>query len=152
MISNENLGGIMGAPVVGPEDDRIGTVGQVFVDPVTGAPNWVTVQTGLFGRHETFVPLDEATWDREMLHIPYEKSLVKDAPRIDTDEALEPQEEDELYRYYGLASVEPTGEQDASADTPDGGSSRLRRYTAPEEVPHDSDTGSEGSRRGRHRA
>ncbi|HEU4807802.1 MAG TPA: PRC-barrel domain-containing protein, partial [Homoserinimonas sp.] len=65
MIRNENLGSIMGAPVMGPDDDRIGTVGQIFVDPVTGSPNWVTVHTGLFGRHETFVPLDDATWDRE---------------------------------------------------------------------------------------
>jgi hypothetical protein len=104
MITNENLGSIMGAPVVGPDDGRIGTVGQVFVNPTTGSPNWVTVHTGLFGRHESFVPLEEADWDREVLRIPYEKALVKDAPRIDTDEALDPQREDELYRYYGLAS------------------------------------------------
>jgi hypothetical protein len=157
MISNENLGSIMGAPVVGPDDDRIGTVGQVFVDPTTGRPNWVTVHTGLFGRHETFVPLDEATWDREVLHVPYEKDLVKDAPRIDTDEALTPQAEDDLYRYYRMGTDasadgreddrtdaaaqhdavehrDTKGPDDADADAPTTGESlRLRKYTVTEE-------------------
>ena len=139
MISNENLGSIMGAPVVGPDDDRIGTVGQVFVDPTTGAPNWVTVHTGLFGRHETFVPLDEATWDREVLHVPYEKDLVKDAPRIHTDEALTPQAEDDLYRYYRMAVAEVSDDdegddenQDTDAAAPSSGSRRLQKYTVTE--------------------
>jgi stress response protein YsnF len=115
MISNENLGSIVGAPVVGAGDDRIGTVGQIFVDPVTRMPNWVTVHTGLFGRHESFVPLDEATWDREVLHVPYEKGLVKDAPRIDIDGALDADNEDELYRYYGLTA--PAQDAGARTDT-----------------------------------
>lgn len=140
MISNENLGSIMGAPVVGPDDDRIGTVGQVFVDPTTGTPNWVTVHTGLFGRHETFVPLDEATWDREILHIPYEKDLVKDAPRIDTDEALTPRAEDDLYRYYRMAAAEGSdfdrgdneNQDDTDAATSSSGSMRLQKYTVTE--------------------
>lgn len=123
MISNENLGGLMGAPVVGADGDRIGTVGQVFVDPVTGKPIWVTVHTGWFGRHETFVPLDEANWNREVLQVPYDKGLVKDAPRIDTDEALSADAEGELYGYYGLGG----GESDA------GESLRLRKYQATEE-------------------
>ncbi|MEX1079565.1 MAG: PRC-barrel domain-containing protein [Homoserinimonas sp.] len=132
MISNENLGALMGAPVVGPDDERIGTVGQVFVDPNTGSPNWVTVLTGMFGRHETFVPLDEATWDREVLHIPFEKDLVKEAPRIDTEEALEPQAEDELYRYYGLEpAVDTTGGDRDGAEVAE--SLRLRKYRVTEE-------------------
>ncbi|MHA6670265.1 DUF2382 domain-containing protein [Homoserinimonas sp. A447] len=145
MISNENLGSIMGAPVVGPDDDRIGTVGQVFVDPTTGAPNWVTVHTGLFGRHETFVPLNEATWDREVLHVPYEKDLVKEAPRIDTDEALTPRAEDDLYRYYRMGAEASDDDEerdddehedrteDADAAPTTGESLRLRKYTVTEE-------------------
>ena len=130
MISNENLGSIMGAPVIGPDDDRIGTVGQVFVDPTTGSPNWVTVHTGLFGRRETFVPLNDADWDREVLRIPYEKGLVKDAPRIGTDEALDPRAEDELYRYYGIALAD-SGEA-SDHDTGDG-NARLRKYVVTEQ-------------------
>lgn len=107
MIENNNLGSIMGAPVVGPDDERIGTVGVIFVDPVSNQPNWATVHTGLFGRHESFVPLDDAMWDREVLHITFAKDTVKDAPRIDTDNALGPEDEAELYRYYGRELPEP---------------------------------------------
>jgi hypothetical protein len=168
MIGNENLGSLMGAPVVGPDDDRIGTVGQVFVDPTTGSPNWVTVHTGLFGRHETFVPVDDADWDREVLHIPYGKGMVKDAPRIDTDEALDPRSEDELYRYYGIATVDTGEASDDNASTlpeesePRQGG-RLRKYEVAEEPavarPDDSepraaesDSTASQNRKGRHRA
>lgn len=102
MISDHNLGALMGAPVFGPGDEKIGTVGQVFVDPDTGKPNWVTVHTGLFGRHESFVPVEDATWDHEILHVPFEKDVVKDAPRIDTGQALSPTDETSLYRYYRI--------------------------------------------------
>lgn len=119
MISRENLGSIAGAPVQGADDDRIGTVGQIFADPVSGVPTWVTVHTGLFGRHETFVPLQDATWDREVLHIPYDKDLVKDAPRIDTEGGLQPDMELELSRYYGLNPVTAgTEEPSTSASVP----------------------------------
>lgn len=145
MIENSALGSIMGAPAVGPDGDKIGTVGQVFVEPTTGMPNWATVHTGLFGRHENFVPLDRATWDRESLHLPYDKDMVKDAPRIDADEALSPESEAELYRYYDItpdapldsdsSSVEPveTRHQDAEAEAAGAEysrESRMRRYEA----------------------
>lgn len=107
MIENNSLGSIMGAPALGPDDEKVGTVGQVFVHPQTGTPTWATVHTGLFGRHETFVPLGEATFDRESLHLPYDKETIKEAPRIDTDEALTPESEAELYRYYGITPDVP---------------------------------------------
>lgn len=102
MISTTNLGALMGAPVLGPDDEKIGTVGQIFVDPDDGHPNWMTVHTGLFGRHETFVPLDNATWDHERVHVDIDKDVIKGAPRLDVDEPLAPEDESGLYRYYGL--------------------------------------------------
>jgi hypothetical protein len=106
MITTTNYGALMGAPVLGPDDEKIGTVGQVFVDPSSGRPNWMTVHTGWFGRSESFVPLDTAEWDHERVHISYGRDFIKDAPRIDTDGALGHDEEDELYRYYGIAREE----------------------------------------------
>ena len=140
MIENNNLGSIMGAPAHGPDGEKIGSVGQVFIDPVSNRPNWATIHTGMFGRHESFVPLDEATWDREVLHVPFAKDLVKDAPRVDTDEALSPENEAELYRYYGitpdveLSDTTPDADDtDEGADEPKGGE-RMRRYTAPDDA------------------
>lgn len=118
MLSNHNLGALMGAPVVGPDNEKIGSIGQVFVDPDTGTPNWVTVHTGLFGRHESFVPVDDATWDHEILHIPFDKQVVKDAPRIDSGGALSPADERSLYRYYRVP-VTPTTDSGDGMDTAD---------------------------------
>ena len=140
MIENNNLGSIMGAPAHGPDGEKIGSVGQVFIDPVSNRPNWATIHTGMFGRHESFVPLDEATWDREVLHVPFAKDLVKDAPRVDTDEALSPDNEAELYRYYGITpdvELNDTSsdevDTDGDAGEPKGGE-RMRRYTAPDDA------------------
>jgi uncharacterized protein (TIGR02271 family) len=108
MIGTDQIDRLNGATVVDADGDKIGTVGQVFVDANDGHPSWVTVRTGLFGTKETFVPLDEATAEGDTLRVHFDKARVKDAPRIDTDSALSPDEEDELYRYYNLSSSETT--------------------------------------------
>ena len=44
------------ATVFDRDGDKIGGVGEVYLDDTTGEPAWVTVNTGLFGLKETFVP------------------------------------------------------------------------------------------------
>lgn len=105
MIHANNLGSIIGSNVVDSDGDKIGTVGQVYVDTDTGAPSWVSVRTGFFGMSESFVPIDQADQTGEELRVPYSKEFVKDAPRIDADGALEHAQEDELFAYYGNGST-----------------------------------------------
>jgi uncharacterized protein (TIGR02271 family) len=71
------------------------------------------VRTGLFGTKESFVPLAEADLSGSDLRLPYDKDTIKHAPQLDTDGHLSPDEEAELYRYYGLGS----GNGAAFADT-----------------------------------
>jgi uncharacterized protein (TIGR02271 family) len=104
VIDSHDIGSIVGAPVHDTDGDKIGTVGQVYVDPDTEKPLWATVKTGLFGTSESFVPLEDATWDRESLVVGYDKAKVKDAPRVESDGALSEEEEDSLYAYYGIGS------------------------------------------------
>lgn len=101
MIDTNNLNDLIGAVVYGNGDDKIGTVGQVYVDPNTQAPLWITVKTGLFGTSESFVPLDDAQYDGNAVRLPYEKDFVKDAPRMSDDGSLSSEEESSLYAYYG---------------------------------------------------
>ena len=42
---------------VDPQGNKIGSVGQVDVNDETGRPDWITVNTGLFGMKENFAPL-----------------------------------------------------------------------------------------------
>ena len=84
--------------------DKIGSIGQIYVDDSTGEPSWVTVRTGLFGMSESFVPLEGATDNGKDIMVNYDKDTVKDAPRIDADRQLSPDEEETLYAHYGMTS------------------------------------------------
>ena len=101
MIDTNNVNELIGATVYGSSDEKIGTVGQVYVDTDTQEPLWVTVKTGLFGSGESFAPLQSATYDGNDLRLSFEKDFVKDAPRITDDGSLSEEEENALYAYYG---------------------------------------------------
>ena len=51
---------LQNSTVFATDGDKIGSVGQVYLDDVTNEPTFVTVKTGLFGARETFVPLQQA--------------------------------------------------------------------------------------------
>ncbi|MEJ5946425.1 PRC and DUF2382 domain-containing protein [Pseudokineococcus basanitobsidens] len=102
-ITSDQVRSLYDADVYSDGDEKIGSVGTVYLDDDTDRPSWVTVKTGLFGSSESFVPLDAATLDGDRVRVPYSKDKVKDAPRMDSDAELSPAEEDELYRHYGLA-------------------------------------------------
>jgi uncharacterized protein (TIGR02271 family) len=106
MITQDDIQQLGAADVYTTDGDKIGSVGQVYLDDQSGAPEWVSVKTGLFGTKESFVPLDKAALSGDRIQVPFGKDQVKDAPRIDVDGDLSPAEEDELYTYYGLASTD----------------------------------------------
>jgi uncharacterized protein (TIGR02271 family) len=87
------------------EGNKIGNAKHVFLDDVTGVPEWVSVKTGLFGSSESFVPIREATMADEHLEVPYAKETVKKARHVDVDAGghLSVDEEHRLYDYYGIA-------------------------------------------------
>ena len=61
-----------------------------------------TVKTGLFGSKVSFVPLQAATGGANDLRVPYEKSQVKDAPKVEADSELSEEEERRLYEHYSM--------------------------------------------------
>jgi uncharacterized protein (TIGR02271 family) len=99
--------------------EKIGKIEEIYVDADSGQPEWALVHTGMFGTKSTFVPLREASDDGGAVSVPYDKSQVKDAPNMDADGDLSRSEEDELYRYYGIASGGATGTADLDDDTAD---------------------------------
>jgi uncharacterized protein (TIGR02271 family) len=91
-----------GATLVDRDGDHIGTIDAIYVDDQTGEPEWALVNTGLFGTRSTFVPIAQASASGDQIQVPYEKQRVKDAPNMDPDGHLSEQEEQELWRHYGL--------------------------------------------------
>ena len=90
------------ATMIDRDGDRIGNIDAIYVDDQTGQPEWVLVNTGLFGTRSTFVPIAQATGSGGQVQVPYEKQRVKDAPNMDPDGHLSEAEEQELWRHYGL--------------------------------------------------
>jgi uncharacterized protein (TIGR02271 family) len=88
--------------VVSSDGEKIGKVGEVYVDDATGRLSWVTVKTGLFGTRESFVPMDEASISDDTITVPYEKAMIRDAPHAEPGEPLSVEQEDELYSYYNV--------------------------------------------------
>ncbi|MEU6990971.1 PRC and DUF2382 domain-containing protein [Streptomyces sp. NPDC046465] len=104
-----NPDGLAGLTAYDQTGEKIGSVEQVYLDDRSGRPEWVTVKTGLFGMKQSFVPLAGARRQDDQLHVATTKEAVKDAPRVEADQHLEPEQEHELYRHYGLARPEGAG-------------------------------------------
>jgi uncharacterized protein (TIGR02271 family) len=118
-MTNANVQELVGRTAVDPNGDKIGKIGQVYVDDQTGEPRWITVSTGLFGTKESFAPLYGSAQSGKDLQLAVTKDQVKDAPNLDADGHLEDNENDALYAHYaGHLGTEraPTG-QPADAGT-----------------------------------
>ena len=146
---------LRGRDMVGRDGEKIGKLEEVYLDPRSGQPEWATVNTGLFGTKQSFVPLAEAEPARGNVVVPYSKDQVKEAPSIDPDGELSPEEEEGLYTHYGVASSESEHRAegyDTSGPTTDDamtrseeelrvgiaqrerGRARLRKYVVTEQV------------------
>ncbi len=135
MLNRENIEDLLNrnGNVVGSDGEKIGSIGQLYADDDTGEPTWVTVKTGLFGTSQSFVPVEGAHSQGDDLVVPYTKEHVKDAPRVDVDGHLTPEEEDRLYTYYDRGArtysdaredVDLQGDADLNAGTPTTGIDR----------------------------
>ncbi|MEV0583031.1 PRC and DUF2382 domain-containing protein [Nonomuraea sp. NPDC050310] len=106
MISHTQIDNLIGMTVYDANGDRVGEVQNLYLDDESGRPEWMTVKTGWFGMHESFVPLSAATRVEDRVQVDFDKSRIKDAPRVDAagGQHLSAEEERELYRYYGVNS------------------------------------------------
>jgi uncharacterized protein (TIGR02271 family) len=123
MIDNDSISRLFGARVTDRDGDKIGTVQQVYIDQTDGHAQFVTVNTGLFGTSESFVPVEDATFAGDDLTVAYDKATVKDAPRIDADGALSDDEEARLYSHFGLGGGISSTTGDRDVDTTAGAGS-----------------------------
>src|SRR4051795_8363377 len=108
MIDTDSISQVIGKDVYDSAGNKIGSASEVYLDDESGQPEWVTVKTGLFGTKESFVPIRDADLTDDGVRVAVSKAQVKDAPKVDTDGHLSPEEEQELYRYYGLGSGQGT--------------------------------------------
>jgi uncharacterized protein (TIGR02271 family) len=105
-----------GQDVMGPDGEKIGTLEHIYLDRQTGEPSFASVKTGLFGMRSSLVPVDGLKSHGEHVHVQYDKATIKDAPNIDADEELSPEEEQRLYAHYERAYEPYTGDDGFAED------------------------------------
>jgi uncharacterized protein (TIGR02271 family) len=155
MLDKERILNSTGGTVLDQRGAKIGSISDIYLDEASGEPEWVLVSTGWFAGKGTFVPLQGATQRGEDIIVPYDGDFVKDAPTMDPDGELTPQEENELYVHYGRSDAEvsqgTTGGNVSGRTTDDAmtrseeelhvgteqrerGRARLRKYVVTEQV------------------
>lgn len=104
MLNENEAGQIMGTTAYGSDGDKIGKIGQVYLDDHSGEPQFLTVNTGLFGTSESFVPAQGATFDGDRVTLGFSKEAIKGAPSIDVDNGhLDVADEERLFQYYDMS-------------------------------------------------
>jgi hypothetical protein len=88
--------------VVDRDAATVGTITAFYLDRATGLPTWALVHTGWFTDAQTFVPLTHAVESNEEIRVPYAKAFIQQAPRLQADQELSPDDEVVLSAYYGL--------------------------------------------------
>lgn len=120
---------LQGKKLIEPSGGEIGEVQEVYLDHETDRPQFALVNTGLFGRKSTFVPLTGASLDGPRVWVDVDKDQVADAPQLDPEAELSAQQEAAIYRHYGISQSGPPA-SDAGADAAPGGETRSPESTA----------------------
>jgi uncharacterized protein (TIGR02271 family) len=91
-----------GHELLGSDGEKLGTIEEIYLDTQAREPEWALVTTGMFATKRSFVPLRDASSSDDGVSVPFDKSTVKQSPKIDPDGQLSQPEEAELYRHYGM--------------------------------------------------
>lgn len=104
----DTLLGWRGRTVRDRNDEKIGKIGDLYLDEETDRPAYAGVRTGLLGRRESILPLEGIVERDDELIAPYDAELVHDAPAIDPDEALDDAEQTRLAHHYDAPPESPS--------------------------------------------
>jgi hypothetical protein len=91
-----------GRVVLDRAGDKLGSVLDVFYDAENDEPGWVLLGAAGAGGRTRLVPVADAVEHGNELRVPYDRAFVEAAPGMEPGGRLWPQEEAELYAYYGL--------------------------------------------------
>lgn len=121
-MQTQDAQSLIGETAYGNDGEKIGRIGQVFLDDETGQPEFVAVHTGFFGTNESLVPVAGARRTDDGVTLGATKDQVKDAPNVGIDDGhLSQEDERRLYEFYGMGYSERASDSGLPAGTPNGG-------------------------------
>jgi len=128
-----------GYDVVDSTGNKIGSVDNVWVDDATNALEFIGVKTGWLMGKTHVIPTADAQISNGSITVPYSADQIKDAPSFGGNEALSPDDESQVYSYYGLDRSTapsptglPSGESTGTSDYSTAGTSSFGTSTGTE--------------------
>jgi uncharacterized protein (TIGR02271 family) len=111
-LKTQNPNQLFDYDVVDTNGNKIGSVDGVWVDDATSELEFLGVKTGwIFGKTH-IIPAANASISDGTVQVPFDTQMVKDSPSFSTDAELTPDDEQQVYSYYGIdrtTSTSPTG-------------------------------------------
>ena len=112
-MQSKTYDGWIGRDAYDADREKVGEIADIYYDDASGRPEWVAVRTGLFGTKRSLVPIHGSQpHDEGDLRLAFGKDMIKDAPRVDAEGHLSPDEERELWAYYGYDYTDMTPAKD----------------------------------------
>ena len=112
-----------GRTLVDDNGQLLGTIEVIYLDKVTNQPEWALLEAAAAGPARTFVPLVSASEEGDSVRVPFARTLVEGAPGIAAGQELSEDQEQALYRHYGVPysradspSGLPAGEPEPKAE------------------------------------
>jgi hypothetical protein len=99
--------------------ERVGRIERIYQDKATDQPEWALLAAGVPAAEPTFVPLIRATEEDETIRTPFEKALVERAPSVPAGREISEDQEEELYRHYGVPYSRAGSPSGLPADQPE---------------------------------
>jgi len=99
------------------DGEELGKLAELYLDSESSRPAWASVKRGLLRKTVTIVPLTDVQQDGDDLRLPYERWQFDDAPDVDPDVELTPEQEQVLHEHYGQRWAPPSGEETDTAMT-----------------------------------
>lgn len=105
MNTEKNIKDLFNATAYDRNGDKLGAVKEVYVDDNSGQPTFVEVGHGLFGMSSSLVPMRGHRLSGDELQLAFEKDRIKDAPNLDADNHLTPEDQRNIYEHYQLTDA-----------------------------------------------
>ena len=100
--TDQQRAGYRGHDVVDPSHRLIGTISDVVYDDV-GEPRWAVVDLGLL-RSSHYIPVAAGYMSQNgEFVVPYDKKVVKSAPKADRSHVIDPGTSRALERHYEMS-------------------------------------------------
>lgn len=106
MANEKNIKDLFNATAYDRNGDKLGAVKEVFVDDNSGQPTFVEVGHGLFGMSSSLVPMRGHCLSGDELQLAFDKERIKDAPNLDADNHLTPEDQRNIYGHYQLTDAQ----------------------------------------------